>query len=610
MAKEKENKSNINKEIVALSDVEHVRFRPTMYIGSVEELEDDIRVIKDNAILTEKKMISVGFYKLLNEIVDNAFDEAKRNVGSPNLEIIVSFDSKTNKVSVTDTGGGFLNASKTNSKTGLSNVETALSNLRAGSNFTNDNIDESIIGTNGVGASIVNMLSDEFEVLTVNDHEVYHQKWADFKTVDKNVSKKTSKDKRGTTISFIPLNSMFKKCKWDFDYIESQMIFREYMKSQDPLIANLKFTVLWDNQKLDLTKPFIPKNSFAIQTKIGTLHIWKAEDNFYKQTSFINTALCSGMHQNILQDVLGEIFDYKWSWWYWCSAMTLNLPPKHVRFADQNKTKLASGRWEIQPYFDKYFLSQLKKDFVKTSVYKEIKSLVDDRKERDEGKELKRQLRSVKKRIVSEKYFPPSERKGTLFIVEGGSAMGSLLQERNSKSDGVYALKGKIKNARNAKDLTSNVEIVELMHILNIRPGDDKNCEYDKIYIATDWDPDGVGHIASLIMNLFSKWFPNVIEQNRLFLLSTPLVSVDVNKERRYFYSLKEYGEYVDSKVEKFTNIRFLKGLGSLSLQDWESIMKYRDGWRVYADRAAKKYLWVAFDSASKYRKRWLEGTF
>lgn len=609
MAKEKDN-TQPNKEIVALSDVEHVRLKPTMYIGSVEEVEDDIRVIKDNAILLEKKLISVGFYKLLNEIVDNAFDEAKRNVGTPNLEITVSFDSKTNKVIVTDNGGGFLNASKINVKTGVSNVETALSNLRAGSNFKNDNIDESIIGTNGVGASIVNMLSDEFEVLTVNDHEVYHQKWVDFKTVHKEVRKKTSKDARGTMIAFTPLTSMFKKCKWDYDFIESQMIFREYMKTQDPLTSKLKFTVFWDGTKIDLTKPFIPKDSFAIETKIGTIHLWKVQDNYFKQTSFVNTALCTGVHQNILQDLLNELFDYKWSWWYWCSAMTLNLPPKHVRFGDQNKTKLASGRWEIQPYFEKHFLQQIRKEFVKSNVYKEIKQMVDDEKKRDEGKELKRQLRSVKKRVVSDKYFPSSERKGTLFIVEGGSAMGSLLQERNSKSDAVYALKGKIKNARNAKDLTTNVEIVELMHILNIRPGDDKNCSFDKIYIATDWDPDGVGHIASLLMNLFSKWFPNVIEQNRLHLLSTPLVSVDVNKERKYFYSTKEFGEYVESKIEKYSNVRYLKGLGSLSLEDWTLIMKYRDGWRIYNDRAAKKYLWVAFDSSSKYRKRWLEGTF
>lgn len=598
-----------NKEIVALSDVEHCRMRPTMYVGSVEKIEEDIRVIKDNSIFLEKKQISIGFYKLMNEILDNAFDEAKR-MRNKMQSITISFDSKTNKVTVVDTGDGFLNASALNKKTKLSNVETALSNLRAGSNFENDNIEESLIGTNGVGASVVNMLSDEFEVITINDKEVYHQKWVDFKTVIKDIRPKTRSDKNGTTISFIPRKETFKDCQWDFEYVESQMIFKEFMKSQDPLIEDLKFSALWDGVPMDLTKQFIPKDSFTITSKIGSLHIWRVQDNYFKHTSFVNLALCSGPHQTALVDFMNDLFDYKWAWWYWCSAMVINIPPKHVRFGDQNKTKLVTGRWEIQPILEKHFFEKMQKEFPKSEVYKQIKAMVDDEKKRDESKNLNKQLRTVKKKIISEKYFPPSERKGTLFIVEGNSARGSLLQKRNSKTDGVYTLKGKIRNARNVSDLTSNIEIIELMHILDIRPKDDKKCSYDKIYIATDWDPDGVGHIASLLMNLFFKWFPNVIEQNRLHLLSTPLVSVDIGKERNYFYSTKEFADFTKETKERYTNVRYLKGLGSLAEQDWEIIMKYRDGWRVYADRSANKFLWVAFDAASKYRKRWLEGTF
>jgi len=599
-----------NKEIVALSDVEHVRLKPTMYIGAVDEIEEEIRVIRDNCIFMEKKLISTGFYKLMNEIIDNAFDEAKR-MNNKMQSIKIEFETATNKVTVTDTGGGFLNASEKNKKTKMTNVETALSNLRAGSNFENDDIDESIIGTNGVGASIVNMLSDEFEVLTINDKEVYHQKWVDFKVTEKEIRPKKRSDKSGTTISFIPRKKTFGKCKWDYNYVEAQMIFKEFMKSQDPLIEDLKFTVLWDGVPMNLTKQFIPKDSYTITSKIGSLHIWRVQDDYFKLTSFVNLALCSGPHQSVLTDFMNELFDYKWSWWYWCSAMVINIPPKFVRFADQNKTKLATGRWEIQPILEKHFLDKMKKEFQKSPVYVEIRKMVDEEKKRDDSKQLKRQLRSVKKKIVTDKYFPPSERKGTLFIVEGGSAKGSLLQKRNSKTDGVYALKGKIKNARNIRDLTSNVEIVELMHILGVKPnGEDKNCVYDRIYIATDWDPDGVGHIASLLMNLFSKWFPNVIEQNKLFLLSTPLVSVDVGSERRYFYSTAEFATYTEARAEKYNNVRYLKGLGSLAIRDWEMIMKYRDGWRVYMDRSAKKYLWVAFDASSKYRKRWLEGTF
>ena len=146
------------------------------------------------------------------------------------------------------------------------------------------------------------------------------------------------------------------------------------------------------------------------------------------------------------------------------------------------------------------------------------------------------------------------------------------------------------------------------MNILGLEPKGSVKCTYDKIVIATDWDPDGVGHIASLLINLFFKWFKFIIEQDKLFILITPLVSVDAGKERRYFYSTKEYGEYVLAKTEKYNNVRYLKGLGSLSLEDWGVIMKKRDCYRIYADRAAGKYLWISFDAPSLHRKKWLEG--
>lgn len=597
----------VNKEIVALSDVEHVRLRTGMYVGAVEPIEENCRIIKDGIITSEKKMISTGFYKLLNEIVDNSFDEAKRNP-SKKCEITVSFDTSTNEVTVKDTGGGFLNASAINKKTGKTNVETALSNLRAGSNFSNDNINATILGTNGVGASCVNMLSDKFTVDTVNEKESYHQEWVDFKTTGPIVKKKTKSDERGTSISFIPLKSIFKDCKWDYDYVMSQMVFREYVRVSDPLTKNVSFKMFWDGKEVDLNQKFIPDSAFSVSTKLGTLHIWKYSEGMYQQTGFVNTSLCIGTHMNIFQDFMNDMFDYNRSWLYWCCVLTLNLPPKMVKFDDQNKRKLVSGRWEVEPEMERHFLNQVRREFKKTDMYKEIKKRIEEEKLRDDAKEMKRQMRAVKKRLVSDKYFPPSGSKRALLITEGASAGGSLLQKRDPKTDGVYMLRGKIKNAKTVKDLADNREICELMNILDIGPNDDKHCSFDRIYIATDWDPDGIGHIASLLTNLFSKWFPNVIDQDRLYILSTPLVSVDVAKERKYFYSLKDFGDYQSTTKDKYTNVRYLKGLGSLSLEDWEIIMKYKDGFRLYRDKSAKKMLYVAFDGPSKYRKKWLEG--
>ena len=122
--------------------------------------------------------------------------------------------------------------------------------------------------------------------------------------------------------------------------------------------------------------------------------------------------------------------------------------------------------------------------------------------------------------------------------------MGSILQKRDPRTDGVYSLKGKIKNARTVRDLGTNAEIIDLMNILQLEPGNGGGCTFANVAIATDWDPDGIGHVASLVINLFYKWFPQVIESGKLNILITPLVSIDEGKGRKYFYSLEDFGNH------------------------------------------------------------------
>ncbi len=173
--------------------------------------------------------------------------------------------------------------------------------------------------------------------------------------------------------------------------------------------------------------------------------------------------------------------------------------------------------------------------------------------------------------------------------------------------DGVYSLKGKIKNARTVKDLSTNAEIIDLMNILNLEPGDGSSCSFANVAIATDWDPDGIGHIASLVINLFHKWFPQVIDSGKLNILITPLVSNDAHKQRQYFYSLEEFGDY-EKSGKPMKNIRYLKGLGSLSIADWEVVMADRNMFKLRSDRQAAKYMDIAFGLNAGKRKLWLEG--
>lgn len=594
-----------NKEIVALSDFEHVLHRPTMYIGSVEKSEEKVVIVEGGKLVGKNKIISVGFYKMLNEIVDNAFDEAKRMKGKM-PKIVVKINSKTNEVQVSDFGGGFINAEKANSKTGQSNVETAMSMLRAGSNFYNENSTDALIGTNGVGAALVNMLSDEFSITTINDEIEYQIEWKRFEKTNEKTAKRNKKNQTGTTVTYIPRKDIFKDCVWDLEYLRSQMIFRNYLKAEDSIISNLEFEFYFDGKRIEISEGFIPDDAFVIKSDIGIFAMWLNSYPNPISASFVNGANCVGIHQKIMTDWINEIYDYPYAHHYYETFLMLNLPPKLVRFADQNKTKYAAGRWEIQHLISKAFYQKLKKNLHRHPIFEAVKKKIEELTAKQDMQKLKTAKKNANKKI-SDKYFPPSQSKGTLFIVEGSSAMGSILQKRDPRIDAVYSLKGKIKNARSIRDLSSNTEIIDLMNILNLEPNDGKNCSFANVVIATDWDPDGIGHIASLVINLFYKWFPQVIEQGKLNILITPLASADVGKERKYFYSLADIGEFERSKTAH-KNMRYLKGLGSLAIQDWELIMKERKMFKIRIDRSAAKYIDIAFGMSAGKRKKWLEG--
>lgn len=600
------------KQIVSLDDKEHVLLRPTMYIGSIENSEEKIPIVQEGKLVNVSKNISVGFYKLMNEILDNSFDEAKRLNGKmPKIE--VSFNSKTKEVSIKDYGEGFYQGTQINEKTGLNNIETAMSELKAGSNFFNTEEADSLIGTNGVGASLVNMLSSEFTIETINDKYYYKRTWKNFEPEKKIERKKKRNEKTGTLIKFIPRDNakvhnenvkLFEKCTWDKEYVHTLMIFRNYLKNNDSIIKDLEFEVTFDGKKLDLNKKFLPDDHILIKSKIGIFAFW---ENYPNSTSlsFVNGAQCTGIQQKIFNDWINDMFDYNLAHHFYETMVILNLPPKFVRFGDQNKTKYAVGRWEIESTLKRSFYKKINKHINNSRLFKKIQERINERLFNENMRKIKKKKKAAKKKI-SDKYFPPSKTKDTLFIVEGNSARGSILQKRDTTKDGVYTLKGKIKNAKKISDLSNNNEIIDLMSILGIDPKDKKSCQYKTISIATDWDPDGIGHIASLLINLFYKWFPHIIDENKLKILITPLVSVENKNKREYFYSMDDFRKH--SKNNNYTNIRYLKGLGSLSKDDWEWVMAQRRMFSVYRDRSSKRFMNIAFGSSSNARKKWLQG--
>lgn len=589
--------SSANKKIQVLSDFEHILKRPTIYVGSVKLSEETLPIVKEDRICSVPYQISVGMYKLFDEVFSNCVDEAKR-MKKPMDSITIDVDSKSNKIRIADTGDGFMEGSKLNEKSGLPNIETAVSMLRAGSNFDNDQISETLIGTNGMGVSLVNALSSYFSIESNNTKESYFQEWDNFKG-SKPVIVKKSKNKLGTAVSFCPIADIFDNCKWNRDILYSMLLLKKRVLETESNTKSIKIKLIWDGKETDIKTDILKQ--LAYKTPIGEILIWeKTEDS--GSISFVNSAICSGIQQKIIMDQINTVLNDSLAHHFYDFCLILNLPPALVKFGDQNKTKFVSRREDVEKIILDSFNTPLKR-FFNTPLFKRIKDLVERRKKETDLKKIRKEKKNVNIKF-SHKYFPPTSRIAeNLFIVEGLSAMGSILQKRNPAREGVYALKGKIKNARTLSDLADNKEILELMQILNLDPENSSlQCPYEKIVISTDQDPDGA-HITSLLISLFFNWFPWIIDKKMLHFLETPLVSTG-DKSKVYFYSLKEFKEA--SAKKKFTNIRYLKGLGSLSLEDWDSVMKNKRVINIIKDKKSSFYLDMAFGKSSDARKLWL----
>jgi DNA gyrase/topoisomerase IV subunit B len=408
--------SEKNKEIVVLSEKEHVRMRSHVYVGPTKPTEEKVPLIKDKKLTIETVNISVGMYKIFNEIVDNSLDEAKRMNGKMK-KISIHIDSKKNTVKVIDTGNGFYKGASINKASNRSNIETAVSMLRSGSNFNNDETQESLIGNNGLGSALCNCLSDEFSIITINDTHYYQQKWIDFEREDPIVRKKQEEDSKGTTIEFKPLKSIFGNSKWDKDILTSSLILKYNLIKRDTVINKLKVEFYWDDTEIDLDVTFLPENSFKIDTEIGQINIWEKYEGS-GSVSFVNSANCTGIHQKIVNDFINIKLDDSLGHHFYDSLIVLNLPPKYVKFGDQNKTRFVTTREEIETLLLNKFGAKLQ-SFFKTDLFERIQKKVEERK--NEG--YIRKLRNEKKKVnikTSHKYFPAQKSLAeNLFIVEG-----------------------------------------------------------------------------------------------------------------------------------------------------------------------------------------------
>lgn len=548
---------------------EHIRMRPGMYIGKLGDgsSQDD------------------GIYILLKEIIDNSIDEFVMGAGKT-IEINLS----ESEVTVRDYGRGIP----------LGKMIDAVSKMNTGGKYDSRAFKKSV-GLNGVGTKAVNALSSYFRVQSVRDNKTRIAEFEYGKLINEEPEKDTT-IRKGTKITFVPDADIFKNYKFRKEYVERMLKNYVYLNPGLKIIFNgeefysengLK-DLLVDNIDEDVVYDIIHLKGEDIE--IAMTH----SSNSYSETyySFVNgqNTTQGGTHLAAFKEaVVKTVREF----------YNKNYDPSDIRksiiaaiaikviepvFESQTKTKL--GSTEMGP--DLPTVRTFVNDFVKThldnylhknpeaaqNLEKKIKQAELERKELSGIQKLARErakkvsLHNKKLRDCRQHYNEQKSDKRletTIFITEGDSASGSITKSRNVETQAVFSLRGKPLNSYGLtkKIVYENEEFNLLQAALNIENGLE-DLRYNNVVIATDADVDGM-HIRLLMITFFLQFFPDLIREGHLYILSTPLFRVRNKKETRYCYTeeerIKAIQELKNPEITRF------KGLGEISPDEFKNFI-------------------------------------
>ncbi|MGN6417252.1 MAG: DNA topoisomerase IV subunit B [Pseudobacter sp.] len=573
MAKEKETTQQgeyTEDSIRSLDWREHIRLRPGMYIGKLGDgsSPDD------------------GIYVLLKEVIDNCIDEHTMGYGK---QVEISIEGKN--VSVRDYGRGIP----------LGKVVDVVSKINTGAKYDSKAFQKSV-GLNGVGTKAVNALSTYFKVTAYRDGK---EKTAEFeKGVLIKEHKETKTDEpNGTLISFVPDETVFKNFHFLHEYLDGQLWNYCYLNAGLVLNLNGKKYVS-KNGLLDLLQRKTNEDELrypVIHLKGEDIEVAITHENQYGEEyySFVNGQYTTqgGTHLAAFREAfvktIREFFkkdydaaDIRGSI---CAAVSVRV--QEPVFESQTKTKLGS-----QVVFEN---GPTMKNFVNDFLSKELDNFLhrnpttaDALKKRIEQSERERKELAGIKKLANERakkanlhnkklrdcrYHYNDEPSGkekesvrqkmsesTIFITEGDSASGSITKSRSVESQAVFSLRGKPLNCfgLTKKVVYENEEFNLLQHALNIEEGYE-GLRYNNIVIATDADVDGM-HIRLLMMTFFLQFFPDLVKNQHVYILETPLFRVRDKKETIYCYDEEEKAKAIKKLGGKPEITRF-KGLGEIS---------------------------------------------
>ena len=574
-------------DIQVLEGLEAVRKRPGMYIGTTSER---------------------GLHHLVWEIVDNAVDEALAGY-CDDIEVVIE---KNNVITVKDDGRGM--PTGLNQKTGLSTIETIFTVLHAGGKFGGGGYKVSG-GLHGVGASVVNALSTWLEVRVYRDGHVYFQRFENGgHAVGKlEIIDDCSPDRTGTTVSFKADPEVFKETTvYNYDTLANRLEELAFLnKGLKITLTDLrenerKNEYLYNGgiiefvQKLNKNKNvlhndvvYVEGQENGISLEVAFQYSTEYNSQLYSFTNNISTYE-GGTHEDGVKRTLTRIInnyarnnkllkekddpltgdDVR-------EGLTMIISCKHPdpQFEGQTKTKL--GNAEVRKIADDVFSEGLERFLMENP--QEARIIIEKTIQASYARlAAKKAIETVRKKDLDVSNFygkltdcsskDPSECE--IFIVEGDSAGGSAKEGRNSMTQAILPLRGKILNVEKARldRALGNDEIKSIITAFGTGIGDEFNLDklrYDKIIIMTDADVDGA-HIRVLLLTLFYRFFRPIVEAGHVYAAQPPLYRITHGKNRKYVLDEPERDEYVAMLNEK--NVKFeiarMKGLGEMDAEE------------------------------------------
>ena len=532
-----------------LSDMEHIRTRPGMYIGK----------------LGDGSHAEDGIYVLLKEVIDNSIDEFKMNAGR-RIEITVEDNLR---VSVRDYGRGIP----------LGKLIEAVSMLNTGGKYDSKAFKKSV-GLNGVGVKAVNALSSHFEVRSHRDGEMRRATFE--RGILTGESTEPTADENGTFIYFEPDCALFKNYTFRTEFIETMLRNYTYLNTGLTIMFNGRrihsrnglVDLLNDNMTNDGLYPIIHLKGEDIE--IAFTHTGQYGEEYY---SFVNGQHTTqgGTHQSAfkkhiaetIKDFSGKNFDYGDIRNGLVAAIAVNI--EEPLFESQTKIKLGSlttipdGGISIDKFVGDFVKEQVDNYLHKNTDIADIiiQKITENEKERKAiaGVTKLARERAKKANLHNRKLrdcrIHLNDAKGDLkedssIFIEGDSASGSITKSRDVTTQAVFSLRGKPLNCfgLTKKVVYENEEFNLLQAALNIEDGLD-GLRYNKVIVATDADVDGM-HIRLLMITFFLQFFPELIKKGHVYILQTPLFRVRNRKNKIGKQKLKELEEEAKAAKSDF----------------------------------------------------------